>query len=158
VLAYVLLAVAQTVGLLLILFGAPGLWLQLVALGLFGWWTGFIEFGPIPVLIMVTLALCAELVKLLAIRKQIDKGVRRRVALAGLAGGGAGAAMGSPLPLLGSMFGAFIGAFTGSIIGIIGARPAGENRAALGGLVIATTMRTAAGIVIAVFTLLVLLR
>jgi hypothetical protein len=158
VLAYVLLAVAQAIGLLLIPFGVPGIWLQLAALGLFGWWTRFSEIGAIPIGILVTLALGAELVKLLAMRGRVDDRVRRRVGLGGLAGSGFGAVIGSPLPLLGSMFGTFIGALVGTVVGVISAGSTADSRGSLLGLVLAMTMKTAAGVVVAVFTLLILLR
>ena len=157
-LAHLLLGVAQAIGLLMIPFGAPGVWLQLAALAAFGWWTDFAVVGPIPILILVILALAAELAALALSSKSLDAKLRRRVGLSGFAGGGAGAAIGIPVPLLGSMFGALVGALVGSTLGTLGARAERSGCGALGGLLVATSLKTAAGFAVAAFTFFMLLR
>jgi hypothetical protein len=159
VVAYVLLGLAQVTGLLMIPFGAPGVWVQLAALLGFAWWTDFAVIGVIPILILTIVALAAELAALaLSGSKAFETKIRRRVGFAGLAGGGAGAAVGVPLPVLGSVFGALLGAFVGSPVGTFGTRVQRSSYAAMGGLLIATALKTAAGLAVAIFVSLVLLR
>jgi hypothetical protein len=158
VLAYLLLGVAQAAGLALIPFGAPGLWVQLAALALFGWWTDFAVFGPVPLGILLVVALAAELIEAPLARGRMGAGARRRLGFGGLAGGAAGAGAGVFFPLLGSMFGALLGALAGSLLSSFRLRPPGIGRGAFGGQVVAMATRTAAGIVIAAFALLVSIR
>jgi hypothetical protein len=161
VLAYVLLGLAQVIGLLMIPFGAPGVWLMIAALAAFGWWTGFALVGPIPILLLAVVALAAELAALTLSSGTFDERFRRRVAFSGFFGGGAGAAIGIPLPLPGSLFGAFFGALIGSLLGTLGARAVqteGSGCAAIGGLLVATSMRTAAGFAVAASTFFMLSR
>ena len=154
-LAYLLLVLAQVIGLLMIPFGAPGVWLQIAALGAYGWWTEFAMFGPIPLFVLVIVAVAAELASLVLSSKSLDTQLRRRVGFTGLAGAGAGAAIGIPVPLLGSLFGALLGAFVGSILGTLGPRVERSGCGALGGLLVATSLKAAAGFAAAVFTLFI---
>ncbi|MDP9349430.1 MAG: DUF456 domain-containing protein, partial [Gemmatimonadota bacterium] len=63
--AYLLLAVAQVAGILLIPFGLPGTWLQVAALGVFAYSTGFTIVGWVPLVVVTLLAAGAEVVELL---------------------------------------------------------------------------------------------
>lgn len=162
--AYLLLAVAQVAGLILIPFGLPGLWIQVGALAVFAWGTGFATvsaFGIGVVLFLATLAEVAEF--LLAGRYARKYGGGRRAAWGAVLGGIVGALLGLPIPLLGSVFGAILGAFVGALALELttgrGATPAlRAGWGALLGRLVATAMKGGVGVVIAVFTLLTALR
>lgn len=162
--AYLLLAVAEVAGLILIPFGLPGLWVQVGALAVFGWATEFATVSAFAlgvVLFLATLAEVAEFV--LAGRYARKYGGGRRASLGAVLGGIAGALLGLPIPLLGSVFGAVIGAFVGALALELtsgrGAAPAlRAGWGALLGRLVATAMKGGVGVVIAVFTLLTALR
>lgn len=157
-LGYVVLALSQALGLLLSPFGAVGVWLQLASLAVFGWWTGFSVVRSIPLLLLVTLALTAEVTYAAIGASRADTGLRRRVGFVALVGSGFGAILGVVLfPTLGSMFGALFGGLIGSLLGLVGAQRIRGGGQPLGSLVVATTMRTTTGVAIATFTTLVLL-
>jgi uncharacterized protein YqgC (DUF456 family) len=162
--AYLLLALAQLLGLLLIPFGLPGLWLQVAALAGYGWWTDFTRVSTIPIVIVASLALLAEIAEFLLGGRYARKyGGGRRAGYGAVLGGIVGAVVGLPVPLPGSVFGALIGSFAGALLlelttgrGTEAAARAGWG--ALIGRVVATAMKGAVGVVIAVFTLFVALR
>lgn len=115
--AYVLLAVAQIVGLLLIPFGLPGIWLQAAALGVFAWATGFATVGVWPIVAALLLALIAEIGEFLLTGHFAQRyGGGKRAALGAVLGGIVGAVVGLPLPLVGSVVGAFLGSFVGAAV------------------------------------------
>jgi hypothetical protein len=156
--AYLLLAAAQAVGLLLIPFSGLGLWLQLLALGIFAWRTGLQPVGVLPLAIIVGLGVAAELIRLATGAFHIPGPTRRRLGISGVAGGFVGAAAGVAVPLLGSMFGAIIGSGVATMIGTGTMRPDAERRSAVAASALAMALTTATGVVIAVFTLLIALR
>ena len=152
--AYLLLGLAQVAGLLLTPFGAPGIWLQLGALGLFAWWSEFEPVGSIPLLVLVAIVLTAELAEAPLAGGRIERSLRRRAGGVGLAGAVAGAIAGVPFPLVGSLFGALLGALVGATIGGLSApRPPRRGWATLGGQVLAMALRAAAGVGVALFAL-----
>ncbi|HUE96776.1 MAG TPA: hypothetical protein VMN39_08955 [Longimicrobiaceae bacterium] len=157
-LAYLLLGLAQLVGLLLIPFSPVGIWLQLGSLGLFGWWSDFELIGPVPLLILFAVALTAELIELPLAAGRIERTMRRRLGIGSLIGAAAGAAAGIALPLLGTMFGALLGGTLTTTIAALTHRPEGIGCAALGGQAIAVGIRSAAAVAIATFTVLTLSR
>lgn len=163
-LAYLLLALAQILGLILIPFGFPGTWLQVAALIGFAWWTGFATVGLIPIAAVLVLALLAEIGELLLAGRYAAKyGGGRRAGWGAVIGGVVGALVGVPLPLLGSLFGAMAGAFAGAalfeLLGGTAARAAARaGWGALLGRLVATAMKGGVGVVIAVFTLATALR
>jgi len=162
--AYLLLAVAQIAGLILIPFGLPGLWLQVGALAVFGWATGFETIGAVAIGVVLFLAVVAEVAEfLLAGRYARKYGGGRRASWGAVLGGIAGALLGLPIPLLGSVFGAILGAFVGALAlelttgrGTAPALRAGWG--ALLGRLVATAMKGGVGVVVAVFALLTALR
>lgn len=162
--AYLLLAVAQLVGLALIPFGLPGLWVQVGALVVFGWATGFATLSGFALGVVVFLAVVAEIAELvLAGRYARRYGGGRRASWGAVLGGLAGAMLGLPIPLLGSVFGAILGAFVGALALELttgrGAAPAVRaGWGALLGRVVATAMKGGVGVIIAVFTLLTAFR
>jgi uncharacterized protein len=163
-LAYLLLAVAQVLGLILIPFGLPGTWLQVAALIGFAWWTEFATVGIIPIVVVLLLALFAEIGELLlAGRYARIYGGGRPSAWGAILGGTVGAVVGVPIPLLGSIFGAMVGAFLGAVIFEVigGSALRSATRAGWGALigrVVATAMKGGVGVAIAVFTLATALR
>lgn len=154
-LAYLLLGVAQVIGLSMIPVGLPGVWLQLATVALFGWWTGFGEVGIIPLLILTAVALTAEVTNLAVAGNRGDPDVRRRIGLAALAGGLVCSVAGYWYPVVGSMFGAIVGAFLGGAIGLIRTRRSGGAHTGAGAMLLGTTMKVAAGIVVAAFAMLI---
>jgi hypothetical protein len=157
VLAYVLLAVAQAVGIFLVPFGRLGVWIQLLAVVAFAWWTDFSRFGVVPVVILLTVGLTAEIAGAVLSAGTVSPDARKKLGFAGIGGAGLGAVGGISIPLLGSMFGALVGAAVGVLMGAVAVRPA-AGQGGIGGLVAATTLRAAASIAIASFTILTLLR
>ncbi len=156
--AYLLLAAAQAVGLLLIPFSGLGLWLQLLALSVFAWWTGFQPVGGIPLAVIVGLGVAAELIRLATGASHIPGPTRRRLGISGVAGGFVGAAAGVAVPLLGSMFGALIGSAVATMVGTGTMGPVAERRSSVAAMALAMALSTATGVVVAVFTLLIALR
>lgn len=158
--AYLLLFAVELLGLFLIAFGLPGLWLQVAAFATFAWYTDFRLVGLVSVGVVVFLALVAEIAEfLLGGRFARRYGGGRRAEWGAVLGGVVGALVGLPLPLLGSILGAMIGAFVGAFAlemttgrGTAPAARAGWG--ALLGRVVAMAMKAAVGVVILVFTLL----
>lgn len=159
-LAYLLLVLAQLAGLLLIPFGLPGIWIQAGALIAYAWWTDFAVVGLVPIIIVLFLALLAEIAEfLLGGRFAKRYGGSRRAAFGAIIGGIIGAVMGLPIPLIGSIIGAFVGSFAGAAIfefttgrGVGPAARAGWG--AFVGRVVATALKSGVGVLIAVLSLL----
>jgi uncharacterized protein YqgC (DUF456 family) len=163
-LPYLLLAVAQVAGLLLIPFGLPGLWVQVGALAIFAWATDFATVGLYSVSIVFFLALLAEIAEFLfagGFAKHYGGG--RRAAVGAMLGALAGAMLGVPVPLLGSVIGAMLGAFVGAMLleltRGVGATPAARaGWGALLGWITAVALKAGLGVAIAVFTLFIAIR
>ncbi|HLM68625.1 MAG TPA: DUF456 domain-containing protein [Longimicrobium sp.] len=112
-----LLVLAQVAGLLLIPFGLPGIWLQVVSLGVFAWATGFREVGLVTIVLVVVLAVLAEVAEFALGGKYAERyGGSKRAAWGAILGGIAGAIMGVPIPIIGSVIGAFVGSFVGAAL------------------------------------------
>ncbi|MBW3627757.1 MAG: DUF456 domain-containing protein [Gemmatimonadetes bacterium] len=161
---FMILVAAQVLGLFLTAIGLPGLWLQVVSLGIFAWLGGFVTVSAISVGVVVVLALLAEVAEFLLGGRYAKKyGGGSRAAMGAIIGGIVGALVGFPLPLLGSVFGAMFGAFLGAFLLELttgrGASPA--LRAGWGaflGRVVATAMKAGVGVVILVLTVIVAVR
>lgn len=114
---YALLALAQLAGLFLVPFGLPGTWIQVAALGIYGWSTGFATIGWPSVLFAIALAAVGEVIEFtLGGRYARKYGGSRRAGWGAILGGLAGALLGFPIPIVGSVIGAFVGAFAGAAI------------------------------------------
>jgi uncharacterized protein len=158
--ALLLLIAAQVAGLFLIVFGLPGLWVQVVALALFAWFGDFQTAGPVILALVTVLALLAEIAEfLLGGRYARRHGGGARAGIGAVAGGLAGALIGLPIPLLGSIFGAMLGSFLGAFLLELttgrGAEPA--LRAGWGafiGRIVATAMKAAVGVIILVLSVI----
>ncbi|HEX2090902.1 MAG TPA: DUF456 domain-containing protein [Longimicrobiaceae bacterium] len=114
---YALLVVAQVAGILLIPFGLPGIWLQLLALAAYAWATGWATVGPVALGFILLLAVAAEWIEFsLGGRFARKYGGSRRAAWGAILGGIAGAFVGLPVPVLGSVIGSFLGSFAGAVL------------------------------------------
>lgn len=152
------------VGLLLIPFGLPGLWIQVGALAIFAWATEFATVGLYTVAVVAFLALLAEIAEFLlagGFAKRYGGG--RRAAIGAMIGAVTGAIVGAPVPLLGSVVGAMVGSFAGAMLMELtrgtGARPA--VRAGWGALLgwsISVALKAGLGVAIAVLTLFIAIR
>lgn len=162
--AYLVLAVAQVVGLLMIPFGLPGIWVQAGALAVFAYLTGFATVGLYALAAVFSLALVAEIAEFLLSGGFARRyGGGRRAAVGAIVGAIAGAVMGVPVPLIGSMIGAMVGAFAGAMLMELtrwrGAGPAiRAGWGALLGWIVAVALKAGVGVVIAVLTLFVAIR
>lgn len=162
--AYLLLALAQIAGIAMIPFGLPGLWIQLGALTIFAWATGFATVGAVPIAIVAFLAITAEITELLLAGRFARRyGGGRRAAFGAVIGAAAGALLGVPVPLLGSVLGAMCGAFFGAALMELIARRATlpalrAGWGALLGWTVASALKGGLAVVIAVFVLVVAYR
>lgn len=105
------------VGLVLIPFGLPGLWVILLGMLGYGWLTGFASLSAWTLGLAIGLALVGELVEAWAgFRFARRYGGSRRAGWGALIGGLVGAVIGVPVPVVGSVVGGFVGAFAGAAI------------------------------------------
>lgn len=112
-----LLAAAQVLGLLLIPFGLPGTWIQVAALVVYGWTTGWATVGPVSIVFAVAIAIVAEVIEFVLGGRYAEKyGGSKRAAWGAILGGIVGAIVGVPIFLIGSVIGAFVGSFAGAMI------------------------------------------
>jgi uncharacterized protein len=115
--AYALLALSQVAGLLLVPFGLPGTWVQVLGVVGYGFATDFQTVGWATITIVLVLAAAGEVVEFtLGGRYARKYGGSRRAAWGAILGGIVGAFMGVPLPVIGSIIGAFVGAFAGAAL------------------------------------------
>lgn len=162
--AYALLAAAQVVGILLVPFGLPGLWIQVVGLAAYGWYTDFVTVGVPALVICVGLAAAAEGVEFwLGGAMTRRYGGSRRGAWGAIGGGIVGAFLGLPIPVIGSVIGSLLGSFAGALAMELSLRselaPAMRSGwGALLGRLAATAVKCGVGISIAAIALLTALR
>jgi uncharacterized protein YqgC (DUF456 family) len=115
--AVLLLAVAGLVGLVLIPFGLPGLWVIVLGILGYGWLTDFRTLGTGLVVLILGLALVGEVVEAwVGFRFAQRYGGSSRAGWGALVGGLIGAVIGVPVPLVGSVIGGFVGAFVGAAV------------------------------------------
>ncbi|HYC32715.1 MAG TPA: DUF456 domain-containing protein [Gemmatimonadales bacterium] len=157
--AILLLAATGLIGLMLIPFGLPGLWVILLGMLGYGWLTEFRTLGATTLVIAIALALAGELVEAWAgFRFARRYGGSRRAGWGALVGGLVGALVGVPVPLVGSVIGGFLGAFVGAAaFEYSGARRSdGAVRAGWGavlGRAVAVGVKMGVGIVLLVMSL-----
>ena len=155
---WILLAAIMFVSLFLIPLGLPGTWVMLAA----GVGYSLLVPGSISwfTLIAVTIiAVIAEIFEFTLAGKYAKKyGGSRRASWGAIIGGTIGAFVGVPVPLIGPIIGAFVGSFAGALIAEYsrGSGAQASTRVATGALIgraVASAMKVAAGIVIAVWLL-----
>lgn len=116
-LPFVLLLAAFLVGLVLVPFGLPGLWLMVLALLGYGLWGDFQRVGFVTILVAVGLAVVGEVLEAwFGFRFAKRYGGSTRAGWGAVAGGLVGAVLGTPVPVIGSVIGAFLGAFAGAVV------------------------------------------
>ena len=113
----VLLLVAGIVGLLLIPFGLPGLWVILLGILGYGYLTNF-ETLPVWFLgLAIGLGFLGEVLESwIGFRFAKRYGGSSRAGWGALVGGLIGAIVGVPIPIIGSVIGGFVGAFLGAAL------------------------------------------
>jgi uncharacterized protein len=116
---YVLLALVLLTGLLLNLFGLPGNWLMLMAVAGYAWLTGWRYVGWISLVVLLVVAIAAEVVEFFAAGAGAKKA-------GGTIWGTVGALLGGliggftltglvPIPIIGTLVGLIAGTFLGAM-------------------------------------------
>lgn len=157
---YALLALALIGGLLLVPFGLPGTWVQVLGVAAYGALTDFRTVGWVTIGLVLALAVIGEVVEFaLGGRYARKYGGSRRAAWGAILGGVIGAFVGVPVFLVGSVIGAFLGAFAGAALMELTRSP--DARAALRvgwgafvGRLVAVAVKSAIGVAIAAVALL----
>src|SRR5881409_1573139 len=106
-----LLGICTILGLLLVPFGLPGLWVMVAGIVGYGWLTDFRSVGVATIGAVLGLAFLGEIVEWwLGFRITRTFGGSRRSAWGALVGGIVGAVLGVPVPIVGIVIGV-IGVF-----------------------------------------------
>jgi uncharacterized protein YqgC (DUF456 family) len=112
-----LLVAASLIGLLLIPFGLPGLWVILLGIIGYGWITDFRTVSTGFLVLAIVLALLGEVLESwVGFRFAKRYGGSSRAGWGALVGGLIGAIVGVPIPIIGSVIGGFFGAFVGAAL------------------------------------------
>lgn len=156
--AYLLLGVAQVIGVIVTALGWPGIFIQIIALAGFAWLVDGTAFGVVPLAVLCGIGLLGEVIYLL-IGGRIELLHRRRAGMLATAGAIVGLLVGNfALPLVGPMYGAVVGALIAVSFSAVGRKEERVGCATLARQALAMGIRTAAGVVVAVFILLTLIR
>ena len=116
-LAVLILILAGLLGLVLIPFGLPGLWVILLGILAYGWLTNFATLSPWLIGLATAVALLGEVLESwIGFRFARRYGGSSRAGWGALLGGLIGAIVGVPVPILGSVVGGFVGAFAGAAL------------------------------------------
>jgi uncharacterized protein YqgC (DUF456 family) len=111
------LVFSGVIGLLLIPFGLPGLWVILLGILGYGWMTDFQTMSVWFLGLMIGLAILGEVFEAwVGFRFAQRYGGSSRAGWGALVGGLVGAIVGVPLPIVGSVIGGFVGAFVGAAL------------------------------------------
>jgi hypothetical protein len=112
-----LLIATGLIGLVLIPLGLPGLWVIVLGILGYGWLTDFTTLSAGFILLVVGLALVAEVFEAwVGFRFAQRYGGSSRAGWGALVGGLVGAIVGVPVPIVGSVVGGFVGAFIGAAV------------------------------------------
>ncbi len=112
-----LLVVAGLVGLILIPFGLPGLWVIVLGILGYGWLTDFRTLSAGLLVLIIGLAVLGEVLEAwVGFRFARRYGGSSRAGWGALVGGLIGAIVGVPVPVIGSVVGGFLGAFVGAAV------------------------------------------
>ena len=158
--AYALLALAQVAGLLLIPFGLPGTWVQVLALVAYAYLTKFGTVGWVAIGAVFVLAVIAEVLEFMLGGRFAEKyGGSRRAGWGAILGGLIGAFVGLPIPVIGSVIGAFLGAFAGAALLEMTVKSEWRGAVRVGwgafvGRLVAVAMKSGVGVAIAAIALL----
>ena len=114
---FLLIIVSGVVGLLLIPFGLPGLWVILLGILGYGWLTDFQTLSVWFLGLMIGLAILGEVFEAwIGFGYAKKYGGSNRAGWGALVGGLVGAIIGVPIPIIGSVIGGFVGAFVGAAL------------------------------------------
>jgi uncharacterized protein YqgC (DUF456 family) len=112
-----LLIAAGLIGLVLIPFGLPGLWVIVLGVIGYGWLTDFQTVSATFMGIIIALAIVGEIFETwIGFRFAQRYGGSSRAGWGALVGGLIGAIVGVPIPVIGSVIGGFLGAFIGAAL------------------------------------------
>jgi uncharacterized protein len=112
-----LLLASGVIGLVLIPFGLPGLWVILLGILGYGWLTQFSTLSVGFIALATVLALLGEVFETwIGFRYAQKYGGSSRAGWGALVGGLVGAIVGVPVPIIGSVVGGFVGAFVGAAL------------------------------------------
>jgi uncharacterized protein len=156
--ANVLLALAMLLGLVMIPFGLPGLWVMAGAVLVYSYVGPPSAIGTVTLIAVLVLAFVGELLEFaLAGRYARRYGGSRRAGWGAILGGIIGAFVGVPIFLIGSMIGAFLGAFVGAWVAELtrGSEVRTATRVATGALlgrIAAVAAKVGIGLAIMVWT------
>src|SRR5918995_5955833 len=115
--AVFLLIAASLIGLVLIPFGLPGLWVILLGIIGYGWVTEFRTLSTGFLVLAIGLAILGEVLESwIGFRFAKRYGGSSRAGWGALVGGLVGAIVGVPIPIIGSVIGGFVGAFIGAAL------------------------------------------
>ncbi|MGH7509709.1 MAG: DUF456 domain-containing protein [Gemmatimonadales bacterium] len=159
-----LLVAAGLLGLVLIPFGLPGLWVILLGILGYGWLTDFQTLSMWFLGLMIGLAILGEVFEAwIGFGYAKKYGGSSRAGWGALVGGLVGAIVGVPIPIVGSVVGGFVGAFVGAALFEYtrGRRFQGSAKAGWGavlGRAAAAAVKTGVGVVMVVWALFVALR
>src|SRR4051812_35237788 len=121
---YILLLVFMLAGMFITLMGLPGLWVMIVAIIGYAWYSRWHYVGLWTIFAVLGLAIIAELIEFLSASAGARKaGGSPRAAWGALVGGLVGALILSiPVPFIGTTIGLCIGVFAGALIGEMSVR------------------------------------
>lgn len=144
---------AMVIALFLTPLGAPGNWIMIAVLAAGAWYD---RVGWLVLVICVCLALVAEVLEFLLVKRMSDRyGGSRKAFWGAILGGIVGVVIGMPVPIIGSIIAGFAGSFAGAaLVTYMEAKDMGQaGRVGWGvllGRMLAATVKTAAGIAILV--------
>lgn len=114
---YAILLVTGLVGIVIAMLGLPGLWLMVIAAGVYAIATGGTALHWPGLVALVVLGLVAELLEFLAgAAGSKNAGGGWRGIVGAIVGGIAGAIVGVPIPVIGPLIGAVLGAGVGAAL------------------------------------------
>jgi uncharacterized protein len=112
-----ILVACGIIGLLLIPFGLPGLWVIVLGIVGYGWLTDFQTLSATFMVVVIVLAILGEVFEAwIGFRYARRYGGSSRAGWGALVGGLMGAIVGVPIPIIGSVIGGFVGAFVGAAL------------------------------------------
>ena len=117
---YLLLLAGLVASLFVALLQLPGLWLMLLLAGGYIWATGGVHMGLLPLVIMLILAVIAEIAETLASAHGARRaGASRTAMVLSVVGALVGGLFLTiiPIPIVGTLVGVCVGAFMGAAIG-----------------------------------------
>lgn len=155
--SHTVLGIVLVVGVVLIAFGLPGIWLIVAAAVTYNWLSHAAALGLTTIIGVCVLAVVAELLgPWLEARSARRAGGSRRAEIGAIVGGLAGALLGIEVPVEGSLLGALIGVFLGALVAevLAGTGPRAAVRVATGamaGRAVAAVAKLAIGCAMAVW-------